>query len=54
MLRGLRHQGAMDFLLGTPVRQPLNAAFLVAIEDLVTCFAGNAELPAEFRHWLAG
>jgi hypothetical protein len=37
-----------------PVRQPLNATLLVAIEDLVTCFAGNAELPAELRHWLSG
>src|SRR6202158_357109 len=32
------------------VRQPLNSALLVAIEDLVAGLAGNAELPAEFRH----
>ncbi len=37
-----------------PVRQSLHAALLVAIEDLVTGFAGNAELSAEVRHWLAG
>jgi hypothetical protein len=29
------------------VRQPLNAALLIAIEDLVAGLAGNAELPAE-------
>src|SRR5712692_8850151 len=38
----------------TPVAQPLNAAFLVAIEDLVARLAGNTKLPAEFRHRLAG
>ena len=36
------------------VGQPLNAAFLVAIEDLVAGLAGNPELPAKFRHRLAG
>jgi hypothetical protein len=36
------------------VRQPLNAAFLITIENLVTGLAGNSELPAEIRHWLAG
>src|SRR5260370_19810283 len=35
------------------VRQPLNAAFLIAIEDLVAGFAGNSELPAELGHRLA-
>src|SRR5260370_9767597 len=38
----------------TPVGQPLNSTFLVAIEDLVAGFAGNAKLPTEFRHWLPG
>ena len=37
-----------------PVRQALNTPLLVAIEDLVTCLARNAELPAEFRRRLAG
>jgi hypothetical protein len=32
------------------VREPVNAAFLVAIEDLVAGFARNPELPAQFRH----
>src|SRR3977135_2889284 len=35
-----------------PVRQSLNPAFLVAIEDLVACLTGDPELPAQFRHWL--
>src|SRR5690349_1784058 len=40
--------------IGTPasVREPVNAAFLVAIEDLVAGFARNPELPAQFRHGL--
>src|SRR5215470_5083043 len=32
------------------VREPVNPAFLVAIEDLVAGFARNPELPAQFRH----
>jgi hypothetical protein len=36
------------------VRQSLNSAFLVAIEDLVAGLAGDSELPTEFGHWLAG
>ncbi len=36
------------------VGEPLNAAFLVAIEDLVARLTGNAKLPAKFRHRLAG
>ena len=36
------------------VGQPLNPAFLVAIEDLVAGLARNAEFPAQFRHRLAG
>jgi hypothetical protein len=32
----------------------LNAALLVAIEDLVPSLAGNPELFAQFSHWLAG
>src|SRR5207245_10286958 len=32
------------------VREPVNAAFLVAIEDLVAGFARNPELSAQFRH----
>src|SRR6516165_11191528 len=35
------------------VGQSLHPTFLVAIEDLVTGFAGDAELPAQFRHRLA-
>src|ERR1700682_2056034 len=34
------------------VRQPLNATFLIAIEDLVAGFAGNSGLPAELGHRL--
>src|SRR5580704_2762097 len=37
-----------------PVRQPLNAAFLIAVEDFVPCFTGDSELPAKFCHPLAG
>jgi len=37
-----------------PVGETVNAAFLVAIEDLVASLAGDPELPAQFRHWLAG
>jgi hypothetical protein len=37
-----------------PVRQPFHPTFLVAIENLVTGLAGNPELSAKFRHWLAG
>src|ERR1700736_4762777 len=37
-----------------PVRQPLNAAFLIAVEDFVPCFTGDSELPAKFAHPLAG
>src|SRR5713101_2918410 len=42
--------------IGTPasVGQPLNATFLIAIEDLITRLAGDRELSAEFRHRLAG
>ena len=36
------------------VGEPLNAAFLVAIEDLVAGLTGNTKLPAKFRHGLAG
>jgi hypothetical protein len=36
------------------IGKPLNAAFLVTIEDLVAGLAGDAELPAQFRHRLAG
>src|SRR5580704_2018103 len=40
--------------IGTPasVREPVNPAFLVAIEDFVAGFARNPELPAQFRHGL--
>src|SRR5713101_88042 len=37
-----------------PVGQPLNPTFLVAIEDLVAGLTGDPELPAKFRHRLAG
>src|SRR5215472_4505555 len=36
------------------VRESLNAAFLIAIEDLVAGLAGDPKLPAKFRHRLAG
>jgi hypothetical protein len=36
------------------VREPLHAAFLITIEDLITGLAGDAKLPAKFRHRLAG
>src|SRR5215471_17871649 len=35
------------------VGQPLQPTFLIAIEDLVTGLAGDAELPTQFRHRLA-
>src|SRR5215469_673531 len=35
------------------VGQPLHPTFLIAIEDLVTGLAGDAELPTQFRHRLA-
>src|SRR5947207_7669183 len=35
-----------------PVGETVNAAFLVAIEDLVASLAGDPELPAQFRHEL--
>jgi len=46
----------MGVAIGTTasIRQPLNSAFLITIEDLVTGLAGYAELPAEFRHAFAG
>jgi hypothetical protein len=46
----------MGIAIGTPasVGQPLHPAFLVAIEDLVTCLTGDPELPAQFRNGLAG
>jgi len=31
-----------------------NAAFLIALEDLVPGLARDAEIPAKFRHRLAG
>src|SRR5919201_1190430 len=37
----------------TAVGQPVNAAFLIAIKDLVAGLAGYAELPTKFRHLLA-
>src|SRR6202040_2319007 len=45
----------MSIAIGTAasVRQPLNTAFLVAIEDLIAGFARNAELPAQLGHRLA-
>jgi hypothetical protein len=38
----------------TSVREPLHAAFLITIEDLIAGLAGDAKLPAKFRHRLAG
>ncbi|HXC96065.1 MAG TPA: hypothetical protein VNU92_10200 [Edaphobacter sp.] len=37
-----------------PVGESWHSALLVAIEDLVAGFAGDSELPAEFRHGFAG
>jgi hypothetical protein len=37
-----------------PICEPLQATFLIAIEDLVTGLAGDPELPAKFRYRLAG
>ncbi len=37
----------------TSIRQPLKAAFLIAIENLVTGLPSNSKLPAKFRHRLA-
>src|SRR6266705_3121956 len=36
------------------IGESLHAALLIAIEYLVAGFAGDAKLPTEFRHWLAG
>ncbi len=46
----------MGISIGTPapIGEPLNSTLLVAIEDLVAGLAGDPELPAEFRHGLAG
>ena len=46
----------MGIAIGTAasVGQPLNAAFLIAIKDLVAGLAGDSELPAEFGHRFAG
>ena len=48
--------GKMGIAIGpaAAVRQPLNAAFLVAIEDFIAGLAGDSALPAEFRHRSAG
>ena len=35
------------------IREPLQTAFLIALEDLVAGLAGNPELPAQCRHALA-
>src|SRR3954447_22248527 len=45
----------MGIAAGTsaPIGQPLNPAFLVAIEDLVASLAKNPDLAAEFGHGLA-
>src|ERR1700686_5910283 len=34
------------------VRKPLHAAFLITIENLIAGLAGDAKLPAKFRHRL--
>src|ERR1700684_2128454 len=36
------------------VREPLHAAFLITIEDLIEGLAGNPNLPAKSPHRLAG
>src|ERR1700724_1588542 len=38
----------------TSIRQPLEAAFLIAIENLVTGLPSNSKFPAKFGHRLAG
>src|ERR1700730_6486607 len=45
----------MSIAEGAPasVRQPLHAAFPIAIENLVTGLASNSKFPAKFRHQLA-
>src|SRR6202165_183398 len=44
----------MSITVGTPasIPQPLEAAFLIAIENLVTGLASNSKFPAKFRHRL--
>ena len=37
-----------------PIREPLHTALLIAVEDLITGLSRDAELPAKFRHGLAG
>src|ERR1700730_13454414 len=46
----------MGIPIGTaaPIGEPLDSTLLVAIEDLVACLTGDPELPAQFRHRLAG
>jgi hypothetical protein len=38
----------------TAIGQPLHPALLIAIEDFIARLAGDPELPAKFRHPLAG
>ena len=44
----------MSIAVGAPtsIRQPLEAAFLIAIENLVTGLASNSKFPATFSHKL--
>ena len=46
----------VGIVVGTPapISEALNAAFLIAVEDLVAGLTGNPKLPAKFRHRLAG
>src|SRR5215469_9504005 len=37
-----------------PIRQPLDPTFVITIEYLIPGFAGDPELPAQFRHGLTG
>jgi hypothetical protein len=36
------------------IGKPFKTALLITIEDLVPGLSGDTELPAKFRHWLAG
>src|ERR1700704_6005045 len=42
----------MSIAVGAPtsIRQPLEAAFPIAIENLVTGLTSNSKFPAKFRH----
>src|ERR1700693_4127899 len=49
-----RQSAGVAIRTSASVREPLHAAFLVTIEDLIAGLAGDAKLPAKFRHRLPG